>query len=175
MAGSDNIITVIRKDVKIALLVAEAGITLTSPILKSLWHWFQDVEIAVPLPIMPITEEEQISLSRDILREMDAHFAVLEANAEEAITNGTTFDGPASPEGKKVDALWKELAGCYSSLINEEVPIIPPQMQEMVASMIVEELTRKYDISEDEARHRLRTESNLRMMLRMSGVNPDNI
>lgn len=172
---TDNIITVIRKDVKIALLVAEAGMTLTSPIVKSLWHWFQDVEIAVPLPIMPITETEQINLSREILKEMDAHFTVLEKKANEAIANGSTFDGPASNEGRKVDALWKELAGCYAILINSEVPVLPPQMQEMVSSMIVEEMTRKYDISEDEARDRLRSEAHLRMMLRMSGVNPDNI
>lgn len=173
--SENNIITTIRKDVQIALLVADAGLTLTPPILKSLWHWFQDVEIAVPLPIMPITEEEQISLSRDILKEMEALFAVLEEKAEIAISQGEDFDGPASPEGKKVDALWKELAGCYAELVNAEVPVIPVQMQDMVAAMIVDEMTRKYDISEDEARYRLRTESHLRMMLRMSGVDPDNI
>ncbi len=171
----ENIITVIRKDVKIALLVSEAGLTLTPSLVKSLWHWFQDVEIAVPLPVMPITEQEQVSLSSDILREMDTHFAVLEENAEKALASGEDFDGPASAEGRKVDALWKELAGCYASIVNEEVPVLPLQMQEMVGSMIVEEVSRKYDISEDEARDKIRSESHLRMMLRMSGVNPDNI
>ena len=171
----ENIITTIRKDVKVALVVAEAGLTLTSPIVKSLWHWFQDVEIAVPLPIMPINEQEQLSLTKDILKEMDEQFAMLEAKANESILQGFDFDGPGSPEGKKVDALWKELTGCYAALVNEEVPIIPRQMQEMVASVIVEEMTRKYDISEEEARHRLKTVSHLRMMLRMSGVNPDDV
>lgn len=173
--SAENIITVIRKDVKIALLASEAGLTLTPSLVKSLWHWFQDVEIAVPLPIMPITEQEQISLSTDILREMDGLFAILEEKAEVALKSGEVLDGPSSPEGKKVDALWKELAGCYASIVNEEVPVLPLQMQEMVGSMIVEEISRKYNISEDEARDKLRSESHLRMMLRIAGVNPDNI
>jgi hypothetical protein len=170
-----NIITTIRKDVKVAKAVLNADLALTPAILRSLWAWFQDIEVAVPLPIMPITETEQISISRDILNEMDEEFIILEQKVAEALATDSDFDGPASPEGKKVDTLWKELAGCYASDINKEVPILPEHMHEMIANAIVDEVSHRYEISEEDARYKLRSEPSLRMMVRMSGLNPDNI
>jgi hypothetical protein len=170
-----NIITNIRRDVAVAKAVVNADLALTPAILKSLWVWFQDIEVAVPLPVMSITSGEQIAITRDILVEMDEHFLILEQKVTEAIKADVDFDGPASPEGKKVDLLWKELAGCYAADINKEVPILPEHMQEMITIAIVDEISRRYDISEEDARFRLRSEPSLRMMVRMSGLDPDNI
>lgn len=169
----ENIITTIRRDVQVAKAVINADLTLTPTILRSLWAWFQDIEVAVPLPVMPITEAEQISISRDILNEMDEQFVILEQRVAEALEADADFDGPASPEGKKVDSLWKELAGCYASDINKEVPILPAHMHEAIAGAIINEVSRRYDISEEDARHKVRSEPHLRMMVRMSGLNPD--
>lgn len=173
--STENIITVIRKDIKVAKAVANADLELTPAIVNSIWKWFQDVEILVPLDIMPISEEERISLTKDILVEMDEHFVILEQKVAEAIALGQEFDGPNSPEGKKVDALWKELAGCYASYINDEVPDLPEGIQRLVAETIVKEVADKYGISEDDAISKILNDSKLRMMLRMSGIDPDSL
>lgn len=173
--STENIITVIRKDIKVAKAVANADLELTSGIINSIWKWFQDVEILVPLPIMEISEEERISLTKDILIEMDDQFMILEQKVAEAIGVGQDFDGPDSPEGRKVDALWKELAGCYASYINAEVPDLPEGIQRLVAETIVKEIADKYDLSEDDAVDKILSDSKLRMMLRMSGIDPDSL
>ena len=173
--STENIITVIRKDIKVAKAVANADLELTPAIINSVWKWFQDVEILVPLDIMPISETERVSLTKDILNEMDEHFIILEQKVAEALAAGQDFDGPNSPEGKKVDALWKELAGCYASYINDEVPDLPVGIQRLVAESIVKEVADKYDLSEEDAISKILSDSKLRMMLRMSGIDPESL
>lgn len=171
--SNDNIITVIRTDIKVAKAVANADLELTPAIINSIWKWFQDVEILVPLDIMPISSEERILLTKDILTEMDDNFIILEQKVQEALAKGEDFDGPSSPEGKKVDALWKELAGCYASVVNEEVPDLPESIKRIVAETFVTEVADKYDLSTEDAVDKILGDSKLRMMLRMSGIDPD--
>lgn len=155
--------------------VLAAGVTPTDKVITGVWRWFQDVEVNVPLPIMPMDDDERASIATAIAEEMDTILAELEAvcagksdSEQSDVTENHALVAP-------LNNLWKELAGCYADLINDEVPILPAALRAMIVESILEELAEKNDCDEAEIRRRVRTDQSLRMMLRMNGINPDEL
>lgn len=172
--STENIITPIRKDIAVLKACLENDVEVTDKVLSGVWRWFGDVEIAVPLPVMDIPAVERRALASIIVNEMDETFAILEERCEgkdEEFQSAQT----KSREATIVNNLWKELAGCYAALINDEVPVLPSFIREALQDSMISDLVRRFDQDENEIRRRLKTDSALRMMLRMSGLNPDDI
>lgn len=174
MSRHTNIITPIREDIAVFRAVLAAGLQPTDMVLNGVWRWFHDVEIAVPLPVMDLSDTERASLAHDIITEMDTVFASLEAQcAGKSLRRQNALT--SSPEALQVNALWKELAGCFAELVNEEIPEIPEEIRAHVYASMVSDLAEKYGIDEDELRGRIRSDEPLRMMFRLNGLNPDEI
>lgn len=169
---AENTTTIIRRDIQAFKAVVDANVSVTDAIVNSLWRWFGDVEIPVPLPVMPLSDEERIQITKDILGEMDESFARL----EKIESHGAKSDDLRRHEdGQQVDRLWRELAGVYAELVNEEVPSLPEEIKQQIQERIVSDLSEQFGVSEDEVLQQIRTDSSLRMRLRMAGISPDQI
>jgi hypothetical protein len=174
VAGHENIATLIRGDLAVFRAILSAGLAVNDSVLKGIWRWFSDVELMVPLPVMELTEAERSTLAWDIVAEMDELFAELESSA--ACAAGDALPVLAGTEhGRRVNLLWKELAGCYPLLINAEIPVLPPRVRAVLEGRIVHSLAEQYQVDEAEVRRRLRTDEMLRMTIRMAGLDPDRI
>lgn len=170
---AENTITHIRKDIRTLKAVVAADVEVTDVVLDGVWRWFSDVELAVPLQVMELSDSERSLLATEIIAEMDACFSRLEKMASKP---NVDLDMLAhTSDGRQVDLLWKELAGVYADLINDEVPELPEELKQEIHERIVEELSEQFGVTEDEIRHKIRTDSSLRMRLRMSGLSPDQI
>ena len=169
-----NVMTIIRKDIAVFRTVVSAQVEVTDTVLTGIWRWFGDVEINVPLPVMDLTEHKRRYLAANVLAELDDVFAQLEVIAENQADDDDT-DLSQTPLGQQADALWKELAGCYASLVNEEIPALSSEDQEEIGRQMVSSIARGMGVDEDDAFKIIRKDSKLRMMLRMAGVNPDTL
>jgi hypothetical protein len=172
--SAPNSITPIRADLAVLGAVLDADVEVTDQVINGVWRWFQDIEIAVPLPVMDLTSDERRTLATTILIEMDDLFAGLEDLCE-----GKSAKSQAAvaktPEADRVNNLWKELAGCYAELVNDEIPELPESLRASIIESMLEDLADRFGITEDAVRTRVRTDSSLRMMLRMNGLNPDDL
>lgn len=168
MAKSENPIAATREDVAVMRVVLESGVKVTDSVFKGIWHWFPDVELMVPLAAMQLGEKERTALASQIIAEMDEVFAKLEAAWEL-----DDSDEDMTRYSAQVDALFRELASCYAEFINAEVHVLPDEVRASIEAGLLERLMSQMDLDEDTVRYRLKTDPALRMMLRMSGVDPD--
>lgn len=170
LAKSENPIVATREDVAVFRAVLDAGVTVTDSVFKGVWQWFPDVELMVPLQAMALGDQERAALASQILGEMDEVFSVLENlwdhdGSEDDLARGS----------KQVDALFRELASCYSDFVNAEVHVLPDEVRVVVEESMIERLMSQMDTDEDTVRYRLKNDAALRMMLRMSGLDPDKV
>jgi hypothetical protein len=170
-----KVIDTIRQDVQNARAVIENGLDLNDTMINGIWRHFADVEILVPLASMELRSEEKLSLASGILQEMDEVLAKIREGYAKATTDEELTAIHKGALGMKVDSLWKELAGCYAELINDEIPDLPENMKKAVAESLVSELAHRFDTTEDEIVDRIKHDSTLRMMFRRTGINPDEI
>lgn len=175
MSDSKNTIAEIRNDVAVLAAVQTAGLTVTDAVFSGVWRWFRDVELMVPLPVLITDPEERASLALEITGEMDQVMGRLEPLWAVAETDDERDTLASSPDGQALDNLFRELAGVFAELVNEEVPVLPAMLKETLQEGLLESLADRFDLDEDEVRDRLKTDSRLRMMIRMSGLDPDAI
>lgn len=169
-----NIITPARCDAAVFKLCLEHGTAVTPAVLNGLWHWFSDVELSLPLPVMEMTNTERRSLALDVLTDMDHELAVLEGRCQ-----GKSLEDQAELVNEnaaaKVNGLWRELAGCYASMVNDQVHKVPEEALPELYEHVMDDLRKMTGLDEDGVRDLLHSDPKLRMMLRMSGIDPDQI
>lgn len=175
MSDSKNTISEIRNDVAALALVQASGLTVTDAVFMGVWRWFRDVELVVPLPVLVTEPEERQSLAALITAEMDDVMSRLEPLFGVAETDEEKDVLAQSADGQALDNLFRELAGVYAELVNDEVPVLPAMLKEALQEGLIENLADRLDADEYEIRARLKTDSRLRMMVRMSGLDPDAI
>jgi hypothetical protein len=173
--ATENTISQIRADLAITSVVVNSGLPLNEYVLKGLWRWFQDVELLVPLPVMDLADAERQSLGSQILVEMDQIFASLEIQFEKATSEKEREALAVGPDGIAVNNLWREFAGVYATLINDEVTVLPDKFRKQMQANMIDQLSERYDQDPDVIRYRLKNDTQLRMMLRMAGLDPDQI
>jgi hypothetical protein len=171
MSEPKNVVTEIRTDLAAVRAVLASDAAMTAPVLHGLWRWFKDVELMVPLPVMGLAADERRSLAIDIAAEMDAKFVELE-KVSAALSVEEQSELGHSLEAEPTNNLWRELAGCYAELINLAVAVLPDEARQEIQRHMFDSLSRKSG-DPDLIRFQLRTDSVLRMSLRMSGLDPD--
>lgn len=176
MTKSDsNIIKEIRHNLQIGRATLEYGVDINDAVINGIWRYFSDVEIFVPLPVMPLEGKERMALAAIILQDMDETMLKIEKKFEKASSEKELDKISNGPLGERVDSLWKELAGCYAELINQEIPKLPEHVKEAVAESMVEELAARFETSPEDMIQQIRQDSTLRMLFRRTGLNPDEI
>lgn len=170
--GGTHTIVLTRADVAAALAVSRAGLDLTRAVFRGVWGWFPDVELVVPLNTVVLDGEERRTLTAAILSEMDDVFAGLQAEAD---AGGDVDELAAGPGGQRVNGLFRELAGCWPELVNSEVEVLPDAVRVQVQAEFVANAAEQMGVPEEEVRFQLRTNTTLRMSLRMNGLDPDAI
>jgi hypothetical protein len=175
MSDSNNTIAEIRNDVAALAAVQTAGLNVSDAVFSGVWRWFRDVELVVPLPVLVTDDEERASLALEITGEMDQVMARLEPLWAVAETDDERDTLASSADGVALDNLFRELAGVFANLVNEEVPVLPAMLKESLQENLLESLSDRFDLDEDEVRSRLKNDSRLRMIVRMSGLDPDAI
>ncbi len=170
-----EIIREIRQNIQNGRAAIAYGLDLNDVLVNGIWRYFSDVEIYVPLQVMPMTADERKSLAGSILEEMDTTMSDIEKLFDSAASEEELDKISSGPLGRKVDNLWKELAGCYAEIINDEIPQLPESMKEAIAESMVEELAARYDTSREDIVRQIRKDSSLRMLFRRTGINPDEI
>ncbi len=172
MPESGNYITAIREDLAVFRAVLAAGIKPTSLVIESIWRWFHDIELIVPLGDMNLGAVERAELASQIVEEMDAVFAKLESQVE-LLAAEDLYDLRSGPEAEMVNNLWRELAGCYADMVNAVIPVLPTDLKEALEAEVVANLVQRFETDEDQVRFQVKTDGAIRMMIRLAGLDPD--
>jgi len=164
-----NPVSKARDDLRVLKVLVENDGPITSTTLSAVWRWFLDVEIPLPIPAMPLSDEERLMFARSITEEMDEVFAELEQHADAGldVTEGEPVE--------RINALWRELAGCYADTLNSSVPQLPDERKREMEANAVRLVAMSTGLDEDEAAEHIRTDPVTRTMLRRSGIEPDNV
>lgn len=161
-------------DLKALQAVLTAGINPTDMVLNGVWRHFLDVELPLPLPVMEMTDDERRRYANDIITEM---LTVLDALDTAFPRPRHTYEQiqaiSASSLAANLNNLWRELAGVFGPLVNEAVQILPPEIKTFIESTVLEGLMSAFDMTEEEARDRVKNDPMLRLSLRRAGVDPD--
>lgn len=172
-----NSMTKTKKDLAVFHAVVKAGIEPTTAVVYGLWHWFSNVDIAVPLPIMKLEDEERFEVALNVLDEMQVIADRMEIAIEKLLTNPSAHNEyfANSPDVAIIDNLWRELASLYAHVINPEVRVLNEEEQEMVSKSFIEHVMNDFQVPRDEILEQIKSEPSIRMRLRLLGVNPDKI
>jgi hypothetical protein len=171
-------IQAVRKDVAVFRACVSSGVEINDNVLNGLWRAYIDVD--VPLPLKPFTDwvqgkdgqlGERDKLVLNILEEMDTGLAKIEEVAKKSDFNPEEMS--KSPEAQAVNALWRELVGCYAELANREIQEVPDEYKEEIIRGIIENLTQGMGMTLHEAKNEFKVNNSLRLSLRKSGINPD--
>lgn len=172
-----NSMTKTKKDLAVFHAVVKAGIEPTTSVVVGLWHWFSNVDIAIPLPIMPLEEDERQSIALNVLEEMQVVADRLEVAIEKLLSDPEDRHEyfANSPDVATFDSLWRELASLYAHIINPQVRVMTEEEQEMVSESFIESAMNDFHIPRDEVIEQIKLDPSLKMRLRLLGVNPDRI
>ena len=169
---SNSLVSRTKEDVAVFRAVVSAGLTPTSPLIHGLWRWFSNVDLALPLPIMQIAPEERKNLALAILEDLDLALDKYEIkNLHTSVEDRHELNN--GPEAQHIDNMWKELAGVYADLLNKEVYKIDPKDKEEIASQIIDGMSEAFGLDRAGVLEKIKTDPSLRLSLRMSGLNPD--
>ena len=171
---SSSLVSQTKEDVAVFRAVISAGLTPTSPVMNGLWRWFSNVDLALPLPVMKIAPEEKKNLALTILDDLDSALDKYELkNLKTLIANRHELNNGL--EATQIDNMWKELAGVYAELINKEVVTIRPEDKEEIALQLIENMSEIFGLDRPAVLERIKTDPSLRLSLRMTGLNPDDM
>lgn len=174
-AEENNLFDLTIKDLKVAKAVLDTADTdMTLGVMNSVWRWFQDVDLALPLPVMPLKDDERRGIAVEIVNEM------LQLIPRIAKIKATSFSEEewrdrSKNEITQLDALWKEFAGCFADLLNSEIPTLPEEAKAEAQQGFVAGFSEAFHLSEEEVRKLVKTDPAMRLMLRRAGLNPDEI
>lgn len=174
MPESENYITYIRNDLAVFRAVLDAEVKPTAMVIESVWRWFRDIELIVPLGNMDLSDLERSDLASQIVEEMDTIFSKIETEVE-GLSPEELYELRSSPSAEQVNSLWRELAGCYSEMINAAIPVIPLELKEVMESQMVASLAQQFQTDEDQVRFQVKTDGATRMMIRFAGLDPDRV
>lgn len=161
-------------DLRVLVACLDTETPPTEAVIGGIWRWFFDVELILPLPVMSMEDDERNRLGKEIASEMVEAFERIAKYRAAAESIKLPFR--VSPEDAAiVDNLWRELAGCYAEQVNRQVPTVEMDEEEAESfyGSFVSRTADMFDVSEDEIREALRTDSSFRMMLRLQGYDPD--
>ena len=175
MADIENTLTKTKKDLAVFNVVVKAGLVPTDAVIEGLWHWFPNVEVALPLPIMPLKENERKKIASRILDEMLEVATRMENELNTLPRDEESYSNyfQNSPDVTLIDNLWKELVGVYASLFNAYVRSLSKEDQARASEAFLEFMETNLEIDRKEAIEQIHTNPSLRMQLRMIGVDPD--
>lgn len=178
MGESETIFSEVIADLRVLNACLRTGTRPTPGALETVWGWFLDVEIVLPIPVMPLVDTERDALAKDVVSEMLSAF---ESASEKWRAMQAESDEPvpaldvAAPEITLVDTLWRELAGCYAAELNQLVPEVPEETASEYYSTMVEQLSQHFEMEPAEVRQHVASDSAFRMSLRRQGLDPDRI
>ncbi len=166
---------VTEQDVDTVRQALNAGIHMNTSLLGLVKRWFSDVEIVYPIAEMPMEADEKSMLATTILGEMTD----LARKAIAALEEGADEEDVEQTFASSADAGWRELAGVYSELLNE-------QFRELAAEVDAEEFLQGFrsyleavaeatGLSIEEARSQALQSPSFRTQLRDLGIDPDSI
>lgn len=161
----------IRGDLKAVRAIVDAGVELPVWAMGAIWRWFADQEFSLPIAKMELEADERRALSLAIIDEMQEVFAELEEGRDPRITPENVNE---SEPGRRVNALWRELAAVHADVVNSMVQVIEPEEQLMAQAAVVAAL-KDSGMGLEEMTQLLNNDSGFRMMLRRSGIDPDRI
>lgn len=167
-------ISEVRSDIQAFKAIVQSGAAVPDWAVNAIWRWFFDQELRVPLPIMPMSENERRDLASAILDEMETHFVALEKISNEG-GEDEGQDLNSTEDGQRVNQLWRELAGCYAHLLNRSVTVLSEEEAEIAYVSIIPALIATSGASEEEIVERIRYDGSTRMFLRRSGIDPDRL
>jgi hypothetical protein len=157
-------------------------VKITPHVLEGMARWFKDVELELPLPVMMAEGQERDTLAMQIVDDILATLDRIEVSVTEYGVEkyDAEIDHPKDvcPElVEALDRLWRELAGCYAEQLNARIPSLgmSPEEENQMYAQFISQMSHDLDITEDEAREVVRTNSSFRLMLRYQGINPDRI
>lgn len=162
-----------RRDFESFRHVVSAEIPVTDTFLAIVQRWFENVEIAYPIPEMPIDDSERCTLGSDIAKELvDAVDSGLAA-----LRGGTDEDDCLERIAPRLDGLWRELTGVYAPILNaafrERTEHLDDTIRERLIADMITMTAEANDVSTDEVREYIRSNKAARTRLRQMGVDPD--
>lgn len=175
MADIENTLTKTKKDLAVFNVVVKAGLTPTEAVIEGLWHWFPNVEVALPLPVMVLKEADRVRIASGVLDEMFEVATRMESDLNNIHRDEESYSDyfKNSPDVPLIDNLWKELVGVYASLFNSYVRRLSQEEQALASEAFLEFMENNLEIDRNEAITEIQTNPSLRMQLRMIGVDPD--
>lgn len=172
--SEENLVARTKEDVAVFRAVVLAGLRPTSPVIHSLWRWFGNVDLALPLPLMPLEEKDRQGIAVSILDDLD-----IALDRYEERSNVTSIEDRHElnngPETIIIDNMWKELAGLYAELLNKEVLTINDADKEEITAHIIENISEALGLDHEGTIQKIKTDPSLKLSLRMMGLNPDEI
>lgn len=173
----ENTLTKTKRDLAVFRVVVKAGLIPTDSVLEGLWHWFPNVDIALPLPVMSLKDSDRKKIASNILDEM--YEVATRMENELNIVPRTEEDYAHyfenSPDVILIDNLWRELTGVYAFLFNAYVNSLSREDQIQASERLLESMESNFNMNRAEAIAQIHSDPRLRMQLRMIGVNPDSI
>lgn len=166
-----NPVTLARQDLQVLKILVDNDGPITTPTLAAVWKWFLDVEIPLPIPVLPLSENERRTFARSITSEMDEVFAQLEQEADHSGGITTT----SGPQVDRINTLWRELAGCFAETLNATVPQLPEEQKREMEANAVRLVAMSTGMDEEDAAEHIKSDPVTRTMLRRSGIEPDNV
>jgi imidazolonepropionase-like amidohydrolase len=173
--GLNDMLQKTREDVQTFAQIVKAGIRINEHLLAMVAKWFSDVEIALPIAEMPMTEEERNTLSIQVAEDM---ISALD-KAITSLDNGGAEAEVLSQAAATLDPLWRELAGLQARVLNEihQRHSDRPTRAEVLEAIenMVEQLMQATGEDEETTRNRMRKDAGVIRLLRQLGIEPDAI
>ena len=171
--GLTDMLQKTREDIQTFAQIVKAGIRINEHLLAMVAKWFGDVEIALPIAEMPMTEEERSTLSIQVAEDM---IAALD-KAIAVVANGGDEAGELRKVAAILDPLWRELAGLQARVLNEihQRHSDRPTREEVLEAIenMVQQLMQTTGEDEETTRNRMRKDAGVIRLLKQLGIDPE--
>lgn len=172
--SEENLVTRTKEDVAVFRAVVSAGLRPTPPVIHSLWRWFSNVDLVLPLPVMSLGEKDRQGIALNILNDLDVALDKYGEKSNDTLPQdiGELNHGP---ETVLIDNMWKELAHLYADLLNKEVPNFSDEDKKEITADILESISEAFGLDREGVIQKIKTDPSLKLSLRMMGLSPEDI
>lgn len=164
-----------RSDFDTFRSAVNADISITGTLLDIVASWYRNVEIVLPIPEMGLDEGERKQLAQEVATEM----LQIVDNAISELERGADGEEILPAIAPKLDALWRELAGVYASVLNaafrEKMDGIDPEEVKHAIEAMIATMAQLSGDDEGSVRAHMRTDESTRAKLRQMGIDPDTL